>query len=65
MLSFLPPDQQPVTKPEVPAGTAITSSIRWSKNLPIHRGTVGFYNIRDLTFKILEAHVHSRRVHRA
>ena len=35
------------------------------QNLPIHRGTVGFYDIRDLTLAILEAHGRSRRVHRA
>ena len=32
------------------------------QNLPIHRGTVGFY---EPDFGILEAHRRSRRVHRA
>ena len=35
------------------------------QKLPIHRGTVGFYDIRESDSGILETHGRSRRVHRA
>ena len=35
------------------------------QKLPIHRGAVGFYDIRDLALAPLEAHGRAGRVHRA